>query len=66
MGGPFLVVVSMLASEGMSTRAIAPIVGVSNMTISNDLAGVKTFTPDPAPDVFDRDVAEAEAVTALH
>lgn len=41
--------VAMLSSTGMSTRAIAPVVGVSHMTASNDLnAGVKTFTPAPS------------------
>ena len=38
-----------LSSEGMSTRAIAPIVGTTAMTVSNDLhtnSGVKNFTPE--------------------
>lgn len=37
----------------MPTRAIAPIVGVSHMQVSNDIKdheeGVKNFTPEPAP-----------------
>ena len=42
--------VSELSDEGMSTRAIAPIVGASHMTVKNDLdSGVKNFTPDASP-----------------
>lgn len=41
-------VVAWLSGEGMSTRAIAPIVGASHMTVQNDRdAGVKNFTPEP-------------------
>lgn len=44
-------VVRELTAAGMSTRAIAPVVGVSHMTIQNDVsAGVKTFTPVTEPD----------------
>ena len=40
--------VSALAAEGMSTRAIAPIVGASHQTVANDLeAPVKNLTPAP-------------------
>lgn len=41
--------VAELTEQGMSTRAIAPIVGTSHMTVQNDLdAGVKRFTPAEA------------------
>jgi hypothetical protein len=61
-------VVAMLSEQGLSTRAIAPIVGVSHMTVSNDLApsGVQTFTPDPdvetALAVIEDDIVVAEMV----
>lgn len=42
--------VGFLAGEGMSTRAIAAIVGVSNFTVSKDLQGVRDLTPEPEPD----------------
>jgi len=60
--------VAMLAGEGMSTRAIAPIVGVDNKTVHNDIkraaAPVENSTPEPAPsnsfaDQIARDVEEA-------
>ena len=42
--------VALLDQEGMTTRAIAPVVGASHMTVKNDLdAGVKNFTPDAGP-----------------
>ena len=42
--------VALLDQKGMTTRAIAPVVGASHMTVKNDLdAGVKNFTPDAAP-----------------
>lgn len=41
-------VVRELTEAGMSTRAIAPVVGVSHMTVKADRdSGVKPFTPDP-------------------
>jgi len=41
--------VQMLSAEGMSTRAIAPIVGASKSQVANDLeAGVQNWTPEPA------------------
>lgn len=41
-------VVSILAEQGMSIRAIAPIVGASHQTVANDLESpVKNLTPDP-------------------
>lgn len=52
-------VVRELSNAGLSTRAIAPVVGVSNYTVSKDLQGVSNLTPDM--DAIDRDVAEAEA-----
>lgn len=45
--------VAELADAGMSTRAIAPIVGVTPMQVSrdvNELAGVTNVTPEPEPD----------------
>lgn len=41
--------VAELASQGMSTRAIAPIVGVDNKTVHRDIAAVANATPAPAP-----------------
>lgn len=41
--------VSELADEGMSTRAIAPIVGASKSQIADDLAGVQNRTPAAGP-----------------
>lgn len=40
--------VAELAAQGMSTRAIAPIVGTSHMQVANDIheTGVKNFTTD--------------------
>ncbi|UTX53383.1 hypothetical protein [Leucobacter aridicollis] len=34
----------------MSSRPIAPIVGVSNDTTQRDISGVKNFTPELNPD----------------
>lgn len=43
--------VKVLSAEGMSTRAIAPIVGVSNKTVSQDRREVlPRVTPDPKSD----------------
>lgn len=44
-------VVQLLSSEGMSTRAIAPIVGASHDTVHRDLhaAPVRNLTPAPEP-----------------
>ena len=36
------------SDEGMSTRAIAPIVGASKDTVHRDLTGVANETPEPA------------------
>lgn len=35
----------------MSTRAIAPIVGVSKSQVAEDKRGVQNWTPDPEPHV---------------
>lgn len=44
-------VVRELTSAGMSTRAIAPVLGVSNFTVHEDrTAGVRSLTPAPAID----------------
>lgn len=40
--------VQMLSAEGMSSRAIAPIVGTTDRTVRHDLAGGKNFPPDSA------------------
>lgn len=39
--------VQMLSAEGMSMRAIAPIVGTSHITVRNDLTAVKNLTAEP-------------------
>lgn len=41
--------VSELADEGMSTRAIAPIVGVGDSTVQRDLADAPSGAPDAEP-----------------
>lgn len=41
--------VGYLSGEGLSTRAIAPIVGVSKDTVQRDVAGVSFDTPSPIP-----------------
>lgn len=55
-------VVQELTSAGMSTRAIAPVVGVSNFTVHKDReAGVSDLTPDPeSADVIDADLVDDE------
>lgn len=42
-------IVSELSSAGMSTRAIAPIVGVSNKTVHQDMQVLPRVTPEPPP-----------------
>lgn len=64
--------VAYLSGEGMSTRAIAPIVGVDNKTVHNDLkraAHVEISTPEPDSSVVELSPegatsAPAEEVTA--
>ena len=51
--------VAMLAGEGMSTRAIAPIVGVSIGTVHSDQQVFNSEHPKSSPDTFDSDAAEA-------
>lgn len=55
-------IVHELSDAGMSTRAIAPIVGVSHKTVSVDLAGVTDVTPASEPDAaeFDALIADTE------
>lgn len=53
--------VGYLAGEGMSTRAIAPIVGVDNATVHRDLRRVADATPENNPS----DVAIGGEVTPL-
>lgn len=60
--------VSMLAGEGMSTRAIAPIVGVDNKTVHNDLkrvAVVENSTPAGPSIIAPADPAVIEALDAI-
>jgi hypothetical protein len=49
-----------LHEAGMSSRAIAPVAGVSHMTAARDLAGVTNVTPELEPEA---DEAEPERVT---
>lgn len=49
-------VVSWLAGQGMSTRAIAPVIGVDQKTVSNDLRAPReevSSPPTPAEPTFD-------------
>ncbi len=50
-------VVAYLSSEGMSTRAVAGLVGVDDRTVRRDLAGAAYAAPD-APEVVGGDVVE--------
>lgn len=45
--------VAELSEQGLSTRAIAPIVGVSKDTVQRDIAGVSNETPAAVDDVLD-------------
>lgn len=52
--------VGYLAGEGMSTRAIAPIVGVSQDTVVKDIArGERFLSPEPEPQEAARSVVAA-------
>lgn len=71
-------VVALLAGEGMSSRAIAPIVGVSHMTVQRISRGTdvppapvtgldgKTYTPPPVDETRQREAAERQARTDLY
>lgn len=51
--------VKMLSDEGMSTRAIAPIVGASFKTVARDTeAPVSNDTPEPTPTAVDTETGE--------
>ena len=53
-------VVRELSNAGLSTRAIAPVVGVDQATVTRDISRGDADA-SPQPDTIDRDVAEAEA-----
>lgn len=55
--------VAELAAQGMSTRAIAPIVGVSHETVAQDIAPVRNLTPEVVINVIAEtgEVVEEEA-----
>jgi len=54
-------VVRELSNAGLSTRAIAPVVGVSQKTVDRDVRDSGESNDSPELDAIDRDVAEAEA-----
>ncbi|GLU88891.1 hypothetical protein [Agromyces sp. NBRC 114283] len=62
--------VAELSAQGMSTRAIAPIVGVSPRQITTDIRdaeGVNNFTPGPQTMMqVDPDTGEVEDIPARH
>ena len=60
-------IVGYLAGEGMSSRAIAPIVGASHMTVERDRqAGVTNVTPEQAPAAdYVTDQADLDAAPEL-
>jgi hypothetical protein len=60
-------VVKELSNAGMSTRAIAPVVGVSNKTVHQDMQVLPQVTPEAVVediDPIDADVADAIAADA--
>lgn len=50
--------VQMLSEEGMSNRAIAPIVGASEPTVRRDVAGASNDAPEPTPVNIDSETGE--------
>lgn len=50
--------VRMLSDEGMSTRAIAPIVGASDRQVRRDVSGGTNVPPDPTPPHVNTDTGE--------
>lgn len=57
-------IVGYLAGEGMSSRAIAPIVGAGHVTVTRDIARVSNETPAPAVD-YVTDQADLDAAPEL-
>lgn len=57
-------IVGYLAGEGMSSRAIAPIVGAGHVTVTRDIARVSNETPAPAAD-YVTDQADLDAAPKL-
>lgn len=55
-------VVSWLAGQGMSTRAIAPVVGIKQPQVVKDLAAQRDVIPQESPG----SPAEPEVPTSLH
>jgi hypothetical protein len=57
--GHRLDMVRALSAEGMSTRAIAPIIGATEGTVRNDLkAGAKNYAPAPPTEYLDTETGE--------
>lgn len=52
-----------LSETGMSNRAIASVLGVSEGTIRNDLAGAQNYAPAPEPSASVMNVAQAPTET---
>lgn len=60
-------VVSLLRGQGMSTRAIAPVIGVDKDTVRRDLSGGVNTPPDSEPldvEEVDEDVLAEELIAA--
>jgi predicted transcriptional regulator len=58
--------VAELSAQGMSTRAIAPIVGVTDMTVRRDMAGATNVAPQADPltgEVLERTVTGLDGKT---
>ncbi|OFJ52560.1 hypothetical protein BEL07_17095 [Mycolicibacterium grossiae] len=61
-----LEVVAYLAGEGMSTRAIASVTGVSKSTVANDLSQVSSgWTPGPDAGVQELDTSSSDAAVEV-